>query len=90
VPSIIGGLTINIIAMIEYSAIAGTIGAGGIGYVAVTYGYQRFDQGVMLATIVILVVTVALVQLAGDALVRFTTPHRRGHTALTLRRKVSA
>ncbi len=44
VPSILGGLTINIIAMIEYSAIAGTIGAGGIGYVAVTYGYQRFDQ----------------------------------------------
>ena len=77
VPSILGGLTINIIAMIEYSAIAGTIGAGGIGYVAVTYGYQRFDQGVMLATIVILVVTVAAVQLAGDALVRFTTPHAR-------------
>jgi ABC-type methionine transport system permease subunit len=77
VPSIIGGLTINVIAMIEYSAIAGTIGAGGIGYVAVTYGYQRFDQGVMLATIVILVVTVAAVQLIGDALVRFATPHRR-------------
>jgi len=77
VPSIIGGLTINVIAMIEYSAIAGTIGAGGIGYVAVTYGYQRFDQGVMLATIVILVVTVAAVQLTGDALVRFTTPRSR-------------
>jgi D-methionine transport system permease protein len=77
VPSIIGGLTINVIAMIEYSAIAGTIGAGGIGYVAVTYGYQRFDQGVMLATIVILVITVAAVQLIGDALVRLTTPHSR-------------
>jgi ABC-type methionine transport system permease subunit len=77
VPSIIGGLTINVIAMIEYSAIAGTIGAGGIGYVAVTYGYQRFDQGVMLATIVILVITVALVQLIGDGLVRFTTPRSR-------------
>jgi ABC-type methionine transport system permease subunit len=77
VPSIIGGLTINVIAMIEYSAIAGTIGAGGIGYVAVTYGYQRFDQGVMLATIVILVITVALVQLIGDELVRFTTPRSR-------------
>ncbi len=74
VPAILGGLTINIIAMIEYSAIAGTIGAGGIGYVAVTYGYQRFDQGVMLATIVILVATVAAVQFIGDVLVRFTTP----------------
>jgi D-methionine transport system permease protein len=79
VPSILGGLTINTIAMIEYSAIAGTIGAGGIGYVAVTYGYQRFDQTVMLATIVILVITVAAVQLTGDALVRFTTPLKRAH-----------
>lgn len=76
-PSIIGGLTINTIAMIEYSAIAGTIGAGGIGYVAVTYGYQRFDHAVMLATIVVLVTLVALVQLIGDGLVRATTPHAR-------------
>ncbi|KQU06898.1 ABC transporter permease [Rhodococcus sp. Leaf7] len=80
VPSILGGLTINTIAMIEYSAIAGTIGAGGIGYVAVTYGYQRFDHTVMIATILILVATVATVatvQLVGDALVRLTTPSRR-------------
>ena len=77
VPSILGGLTINTIAMIEYSAIAGTIGAGGIGYVAVTYGYQRFDHGVMIATIVVLVGLVALVQVGGDALVRSTTPHAR-------------
>jgi ABC-type methionine transport system permease subunit len=74
VPSIIGGLTINTIAMIEYSAIAGTIGAGGIGYVAVTYGYERFDNNVMLATIIILVALVALVQFIGDRLVRLTTP----------------
>ena len=76
-PAIIGGLTINTIAMIEYSAIAGTIGAGGIGYVAVTYGYQRFDNTVMLATIIILVATVATVQLLGDRLVRLATPHAR-------------
>ena len=75
VPAIMGGLTINTIAMIEYSAIAGTIGAGGIGYVAVTYGYERFDNTVMLATIAVLVLTVALVQLLGDGLVRLTTPH---------------
>ncbi|MEO9328446.1 methionine ABC transporter permease [Gordonia aurantiaca] len=73
-PSIVGGLTINTIAMIEYSTIAGTIGAGGLGYVAVTYGYQRFDQGVMIATIIVLVITVALIQLAGDALVRSLNP----------------
>lgn len=78
VPSIIGGLTINTIAMIEYSAIAGTIGAGGIGYVAVTYGYQRFDNNVMLATIIVLVTLVSCVQKLGDTLVRLTTPHARG------------
>jgi D-methionine transport system permease protein len=79
-PSVVGGLTINTIAMIEYSAIAGTIGAGGIGYVAVTYGYQRFDHVVMVTTIVVLVVTVALIQLAGDRIARRLTPalHRRG------------
>lgn len=73
-PNIVGGLTINTIAMIEYSAIAGTIGAGGLGYIAVTYGYQRFDHGVMLATIVTLVITVALIQIIGDAFVRHLTP----------------
>jgi D-methionine transport system permease protein len=77
VPLLLGGLTINTIAMIEYSAIAGTIGAGGIGYVAVTYGYQRFDEAVMVTTIVVLVATVAIVQLGGDRLVRATTPHLR-------------
>jgi D-methionine transport system permease protein len=77
VPSIVGGLTINTIAMTEYSAIAGTIGAGGIGYVAVTYGYQRFDHAVMVTTIVVLVLSVALIQLAGDRLVRRLTPALR-------------
>lgn len=80
VPSIIGGLTITTIGMIEYSAIAGAIGAGGIGYVAITYGYLRFDHVVMLATIAILVFVVAAIQLIGDGLVRFTTPHSRGRT----------
>ena len=83
IPNIIGGLTINTIAMIEYSAIAGTIGAGGIGYVAVTYGYQRFDHTVMLATIVLLVALVASVQKAGDILARLATPHARVRSRAT-------
>jgi ABC-type methionine transport system permease subunit len=56
--------------MIEYSAIAGTIGAGGIGYLAVLYGYQRFDHNIMIATIVILVATIQIVQWTGDRLAR--------------------
>lgn len=74
VPILVGGLTINSIAMVDYSAIAGTIGAGGLGYVAVTYGYQRFDQPVMLATIIVLVVLVGAIQVIGDRAVRRTTP----------------
>ncbi|MGV1050133.1 MAG: methionine ABC transporter permease [Solirubrobacterales bacterium] len=69
-PGLVAGLTLNSIAMLEYSAIAGTIGAGGIGYLAITYGYQRFDTNVMIATIVLLVVLVQIVQLSGDFAVR--------------------
>jgi D-methionine transport system permease protein len=65
-PGMIGSIAILSIGMIDYSAIAGTVGAGGIGYVAVTYGYDQFDNNVMLATIVVLVITVALIQLTGD------------------------
>ena len=74
VPILLGGLTINSIAMVDYSAIAGTIGAGGLGYLAVVYGYQRFDQNVMLATVITLVLLVGAVQLIGDLIVKKTTP----------------
>ncbi|MFP1945814.1 methionine ABC transporter permease [Lonsdalea quercina] len=68
-PAIVSAITLNLISMIEYSAIAGTIGAGGIGYLAVVYGYQRFDHHIMIATIVVLIATIQLIQFAGDRLV---------------------
>jgi len=68
-PSLVAAATLNLISMIEYSAISGTIGAGGIGYLAVVYGYQRFDHHIMIATILVLVATIQLVQLGGDKLV---------------------
>ncbi|GAA3679170.1 ABC transporter permease [Nocardioides ginsengisoli] len=70
VPGLVAGFTLNLIAMIEYSAIAGAIGSGGIGYVAVNYGYQRFDQHVMLACIGVLIAIVQVIQFAGDRAVR--------------------
>ncbi len=76
-PAMIGTITIGTIAMIEYSAIAGTIGAGGIGFLAVTYGYQRFDHNVMIATVVILILTVAIVQIVGDWLARRASPYHQ-------------
>lgn len=68
-PAIVAAIVLNLISMIEYSAIAGTIGAGGIGYLAVVYGYQRFDNHIMIATIVVLIATIQLIQFLGDRLV---------------------
>lgn len=68
-PAIVAGIVLNLISMIEYSAIAGTIGAGGIGYLAVVYGYQRFDNHIMIATIIVLIATIQIIQFTGDRLV---------------------
>lgn len=69
-PSIILGLTITIISLIGYSAMAGAIGGGGLGDLAIRYGYQRFRADIMLATVVILIAQVQLVQSGGDYLAR--------------------
>lgn len=65
-PGIIAGFTVTIVTMISSSAIAGAIGAGGLGDIAYRYGYQRFDMQVMLAVIFVLIVLVMLVQTTGD------------------------
>jgi ABC-type methionine transport system permease subunit len=72
-PALAGALTVNVIAMIEYSAIAGSIGAGGVGNLAITYGYNRFDHNIMIATVITLIITVQVVQFSGDRLVRALT-----------------
>lgn len=65
-PSIISGITLSIISIIGYSAMAGAVGAGGVGAVALTYGYQRFDNAVMLYTVITLIIIVQLLQGAGN------------------------
>jgi D-methionine transport system permease protein len=79
VPGLIAGFTVNLIAMIEYSAIAGAIGAGGLGYLAVNYGYQRFDATIMLVCVVLLILAVQTIQFAGDRAVRRTAGPSRQH-----------
>ncbi len=69
-PGIVGGLTITLVSMIGASAVAGAVGAGGLGDVAIRYGYQRFDTTVMTVVIAILITLVCLVQFAGDSAVR--------------------
>jgi D-methionine transport system permease protein len=69
-PSIVAALTNTIINLIGYSAMAGAIGGGGLGDLAIRYGYQRFQPMVMLATVIILIIQVQLVQSVGDYIAR--------------------
>lgn len=69
-PAILLGMTLTIINLIGYSAMAGTIGGGGLGDLAIRYGYQRFRADIMLITVLILIGQVQLVQSTGDYLAR--------------------
>mgnify|MGYP000110929574 FL=1 len=61
-PSLVRGLSITAITLIGYSAMAGTVGAGGLGDIAIRYGYYRYQTEVMLFTILLLVIIVCLIQ----------------------------
>jgi D-methionine transport system permease protein len=69
-PGLVAGLTITIVALVGYSAMAGVVGGGGLGDLAIRYGYQRFENEVMVATVVALVIFVQLVQMLGDLVAR--------------------
>ncbi len=65
-PSIVLNITVTIINIIGYSAMAGAVGGGGLGYLAIGYGYHRFQTDVMFATVIILVILVQLIQILGN------------------------
>lgn len=69
-PAIIMGLTLAIIGLIGYSAMAGAVGGGGLGDLAIRYGYQRFRGDIMLITVVVLIAQVQIVQSCGDYFAR--------------------
>ncbi|AQW82714.1 methionine ABC transporter permease [Campylobacter pinnipediorum] len=71
-PSIISALTLTLIVNIGFSAMAGAVGGGGLGAVAINYGYQRFRPDIMLYTVVILVIMVHIFQIIGDFLYKIT------------------
>ncbi|MEU8293337.1 methionine ABC transporter permease [Streptomyces pseudogriseolus] len=75
-PSLIASTTTTVIALTGYSAMAGTVGGGGLGDLAVRYGYQRFETGLMWITVAVLAVAISLIQFAGDFAARAL--HRRG------------
>lgn len=69
-PSIVSGMVLVLIMAIGFSAMAGSIGGGGLGDVAVKYGYYRFQGDVLLATVIILIIMVQLIQMFGDWIYR--------------------
>jgi D-methionine transport system permease protein len=69
-PSLIAGFTVTLVLLVGASAMAGAVGAGGLGDLAIRYGYQRFETSVMIAVIVVLVALVALIQASGDHLAK--------------------
>lgn len=68
-PGLIGGITITSITLLAYTAMAGLIGGGGLGQLAINYGYNRFRTDIMLVTVFILLIMVVILQTVGDRLV---------------------
>lgn len=68
-PGIIAGATVTAIALVSYTAMAGVVGAGGLGDLAVRFGYQRFQTDVMVVTVALLLILVQILQMIGDRLV---------------------
>ena len=65
-PSLVSGVTLTIINLIGYSAMAGALGGGGLGDLAIRYGYHRFNPSYMVAAVVVILVLVELIQVAGN------------------------
>ncbi|WP_426143795.1 methionine ABC transporter permease [Pseudomonas sp. DWP3-1-2] len=68
-PGILAAITVTAIALVSFTAMAGAVGAGGLGDLAIRYGYQRFQNDVMFVTVVLLLVLVQILQTIGDKLV---------------------
>ena len=69
-PTIINGLTVTTVLLVSYSAMAGAVGGGGLGDLGIRYGYQRFEPSIMIATVIILIILVQLLQWLGNFISR--------------------
>ena len=69
-PSVVAGVTVTVVALVSYSAMAGAVGGGGLGDFAIRYGYQQFRTDITVATVVVLIAVVQLLQVAGVSLAR--------------------
>lgn len=71
-PSIINAITLTLIVIVGFTAMAGTVGGGGLGDVAMRYGFQRFRPDIMAYTVIILIVLVQVIQMIGNLLYKIT------------------
>ena len=71
-PSLINGVTLTLIVVVGFSAMAGTVGGGGLGDVAIRYGYERFQTDIMVQTVIVLLVLVQIIQVTGNILYKIT------------------
>ena len=69
-PGLVAAATVTAVALVSYTAMAGVVGAGGLGDLAIRFGYQRFQTDVMIVTVVLMLVLVQALQMIGDAVVR--------------------
>ncbi|MCH4081006.1 methionine ABC transporter permease [Olsenella sp. YH-ols2221] len=69
-PSIVRGISITLITALGYTAIAGAVGAGGLGDIAIRYGYYRYEDEVMLVTVVLMIILVQIIQSTCDAIAK--------------------
>lgn len=76
-PALIQAVTVTAITLVNYSAMAGAIGGGGLGDLAIRYGYQRFNTSIMLLTVVVLILLVQIIQTIGDQFVQHRL-HKQG------------
>ncbi|GGG85370.1 methionine ABC transporter permease [Paenibacillus radicis (ex Gao et al. 2016)] len=76
-PALVRGITIAVIAITEFTAVAGAIGAGGLGSLAIRFGYQRFRVDILIATVIVIIALVQLIQFSGDGVARSILRRRR-------------
>ncbi|WP_336764599.1 methionine ABC transporter permease [Paenibacillus sp. USHLN196] len=72
-PGLLAGITITIVTLVSYTAMAGMVGGGGLGTLAINYGYFRYQNEIMIISVVFMVILVQILQMAGDRLVTFFT-----------------
>lgn len=72
-PGLLAGMTITIVTLVSYTAMSGMVGGGGLGDLAIKYGYHRYETEVMIIAVVLMILLVQLLQMAGDRMVRHFT-----------------